>query len=148
AVFEHTSGTIALWLRFCPAYGPWLVFDRLGSSTPAEFWANLGMTFIWSFICLGAAAWVLSHSWRQTARPTRQASWSRFLAGIGRGRHRTNSWLDKNPFAWLAMRNLKLPSVCLMVVILIGGGWIGWALGGATKPSVLSSVAIAAFLNL
>jgi hypothetical protein len=148
AVFEHNSSTVTVWLRFCPAYGPWLVFERFGSSAPAEFWANLGTTLIWSFICLGAAAWVLSRSWRQTARPTRRARWSLFLAGIGRGQQPTNSWLDKNPFTWLALRNLRLPAVCLMVVILIGGGWIGWAFGSATKPSVLSSLAVAAFLNL
>src|SRR5205823_3592200 len=67
------------WLWLSPAYGPRLIWNSLYSgfrgAVQAEFWKNLAITFSWSVLAFGSAAFALNRLWRETAQGEIVAGW-------------------------------------------------------------------------
>jgi hypothetical protein len=140
------------WLRLSPAYGPYLVWTGLQWAPIAEFWRNLGLTVIWSGLCLGAAALALrglsrrgedactDNRWREL--------WSRLVHGGAAWRGRLAArWLEANPFVWLAARDRQPVALAWAIA---AGTVAAWGLSLAVSrgvPSQITVFLLALFLN-
>ena len=146
------------WLRLSPAYGPHLVWDglRSGFSTEAvgEFWLNLGVTFVWSALCLAAASTALKLLWRDREEKQGGAGWlgrwHNLVHGTPKERCRLGRvWLEVNPFVWLAGHDRQPATLAWAVV---GGGVVLWLACWAAWPALWLNVPnfflVATLLNL
>jgi ABC-type transport system involved in multi-copper enzyme maturation permease subunit len=134
------------WLRLSPAYGPHLVWRGFNSGfdaqAVAEFWLNLGMTFAWSALCLGAASTALKLLWREREEMRPDAGWRGRWRNLVHGtaperRRLARLWLEVNPFVWLAARD-RQPAVLAWAVV--GGGVLLWLVCWAAWPARWLSV--------
>src|SRR5262249_48304105 len=117
------------WLRLSPAYGPYLIFNRVGASPMSEFWWNFPITLPWSLLLLAAAAALLTRSWRLQLESRDSSGWSRrwreALCGSTDWRRRLAArWLDANAFAWLARRDRSPERVLAMTIGCIICLWL------------------------
>ena len=152
------------WLRLGPAYVPWSIWASAGRLAPAGLWANFGITFCWSALCLVTAAAALKLLWRECEQgvsgPPWTGPWRRWVHGGRDGRKRLASqWLDArpadatrpfraaNPFVWLAARDRQPTALAWLVLGALTGAWLlGWALWGARWPSVPNLMLTASLL--
>jgi ABC-type transport system involved in multi-copper enzyme maturation permease subunit len=145
------------WLRLSPAYGPHLVWDGLrsgfGVEAVREFWLNLGVTFVWSALCLGAASTALKLLWRDREEKRGSAGWlgrwHNLIHGTAQERRRLGRvWLEVNPFVWLAGRDRQPATLAWGT---LGGGvllWlVCWAAWPVQWPSVPNFFLTATLLN-
>jgi len=145
------------WLRVSPAYGPFLIWRGFNSgfhgADQAEFWRSLALTLGWSMFALGAAVFALKRLWRGWEDEEQAGRWSKWWREFLRGGKASRdclarSWLDENPFVWLAARN-RQPA--MMGWLVVGGlvlVWLlCWAIWPVQWPSVLNFFITAALLN-
>lgn len=135
-----------------PAYGPYLVWTGLQWAPIAEFWRSLGLTMIWTGLCLGAAALALRGLSRrgEDARTDNRwrELWNRLVHGGAPWRRRLAArWLEANPFVWLAARDRQPVALAWAVV---AGTVVAWGLSLAVWRGVrgqLNVFLLALFLN-
>jgi len=124
----------SFWLSLSPAYAPWLVGVSFGASFPPNFWPCIGMTLMWTAVCLTTGAALLNRNWRNdpghSASKWRQA-WQAWV-------HGTNEWraalrrslLSHNAFQWrLEQDRRPMTRAWITVyaaVVLWIIGWIAW----------------------
>jgi ABC-type transport system involved in multi-copper enzyme maturation permease subunit len=143
----------ARWLCASPGYAGLLVLTRFGQGTEADFWATLGLTIVWTALCLGAAAVVLARTgWDRVIydQATQRGFRSTLVFGTNYVRRElTARLLQGHPFQWLAQRDrrsLVLGWFCLGAVCL---AWLlGWAAWGGQWPSTLNSMITATILAI
>jgi ABC-type transport system involved in multi-copper enzyme maturation permease subunit len=145
------------WLRLSPAYGPLLVWSgfrsgfRPGEQT--EFWQNLAMTLAWSALALATAAFALKRLWREQESELQSGGWleqwREFVHGDRASRKRlARSWLEVNPFVWLAARDRQPATLGWLVIGGIVVLWLlCWAAWPARWPSVQNFFITATLLN-
>jgi hypothetical protein len=123
-----------LWLSLSPAYPPWLVWKSFGATFPPGFWPSIGLTLLWTVVCLTSAAMILNRTWRNEpphSVPKWRRTWQRWVQG-------TNEWrialrrslLDRNPFQWRVEQDRR-PTVRAWIIVgaaagLWTVGWIAW----------------------
>lgn len=144
--FSPGSSPSLWWWRLSPAYGPHLLWHGLGSRFPAnqraEFWLSFGLTLAWTVFVLVAAAFALTRLWRdplvEQGNLGVRERWRDFLHGSRASRARlAQSWLDQNPFVWLAARDQQPAKLGWMIV---GGLCLVWLVCWAAWPSYWPSV--------
>jgi ABC-type transport system involved in multi-copper enzyme maturation permease subunit len=148
----------AWWLLLSPAYGPALIWTGFSSGfSPAAasaFWKNLAMTLGWSALFLGAASVALRWLWREREETRSSAGWAlwwhEFFHGQPQHRKRlARTWLEVNPFVWLAARDRQPARLAWIVVGGVVGLWLlCWAAWPAQWPSALNLFLTAIILNL
>jgi hypothetical protein len=102
----------------------------------------LALTLSWSALALGAAAFALKRLWREQETEDGTLGWRKrwreFVHGGRESRQRLRrSWLDVNPFVWLAGRDRQPATLGWMVVI---GIVLVWLLCWAAWPAEWLSV--------
>jgi hypothetical protein len=145
-------------LCLSPAYGPYLIWRGFGSGfhpgEKTEFWQNLVVTLGWSILALGAAAFALKRVWREREEEGGIDGWHKYwrqwVHGDRESRQRLGrSWMDENPFVWLAGRKRQAATLGWLIV---GGIVLAWLLCWAVWPlqwcSVLNLFMTATLLNL
>ena len=130
------------WLLLSPAYGPFMIFRKFTVGSPVDFWRNSAVTLGWSCLLLIVAVWILDHTWQNAECPkTGAASRLQFRAWLhGTSHWRRNlgrRWLDKNPFAWLALHDRMTERLGWG---LIGGMTLGTLIGLYFWPPGWSSM--------
>jgi ABC-type transport system involved in multi-copper enzyme maturation permease subunit len=152
--FSATAKLSSAWLLVSPAYGPYLTWRGFGMTPVSEFWNNLGVTLAWTCLCLTVAAVALKSLWREREQDSGafgwRTRWQRWLHGDARSRRRlAATWLQANPFVWLAARD-RQPAILAWLVV--GGTvavWLGcWAAWPKRWPSVPNLFLTATLLNL
>ncbi len=145
--FAPGAGPSLWWWRLSPAYGPHLIWNGFRSgfraSEQAEFWPNLALTLGWSVLALAAAAFALKRLWREQEAEESSTGWRKrweeFAHGGREGRRRlAQTWLEVNPFVWLAARDQQPARLAWLVV---GGIVLVWLLCLAAWPARWPSVA-------
>lgn len=152
-----SSAPSSWWLRLSPAHGPSLVWSGFRSgflpAERAEFWRNLAVTLGWSALALGVAAFALKRLWREreAEEPAAgwRARWREFAHGGREGRQRlARSWLEGNPFVWLAGRDRQPATLGWLIVGGIVLVWLlCWAVWPARWPGVQNFFVTATLLN-
>ena len=145
------------WWRVSPAYGPQLIWDGFITGfrplQRAEFWPNLAVTLGWSALALGAAAFALKRLWRQQETEVGGGGvggrWREFVHGGSKGRQRlARTWLDVNPFVWLAGRDRQPATLGWAMIGGVVCVWLlCWAAWPARWPSVQNFFLTATLLN-
>jgi ABC-type transport system involved in multi-copper enzyme maturation permease subunit len=145
------------WWRLSPAYGPQLIWNGFitgfRASERAEFWPNLAVTLGWSALALGAAAFALKRLWRQQETEVESSGWGGRWHELVHGKRETRqrlarTWLDVNPFVWLAGRDRQPATLGWAVVGGVVLVWLlCWAAWPARWPSVQNFFFTAALLN-
>src|ERR1035437_408960 len=152
--FSVAAKLSSAWLLMSPAYGPYLTWRGFGITPVSEFWNNLGVTMAWSGLCLTGAAVALKSLWREREQDSGafgwRARWQRWLHGDARSRRRlAATWLEANPFVWLAARDRQPAILAWLVVGGFGAFWLGCGAGGPNRwPSVPNLFPPATLLNL
>lgn len=146
------------WWRVSPAYGPQLIWDGFITGfrpfQRAEFWPNLAVTLGWSALALGAAAFALKRLWRQQETEVGGGGvggrWREFVHGGSKGRQRlARTWLDVNPFVWLAGRDRQPATLGWAMIGGVVCVWLlCWAAWPARWPCVQNFFVTAVLLNL
>ena len=133
----------AQWLCLSPAYGPYLVWAKLGAGTAHNFWVATVVSLGWSLVFLGMAAVVLKRNWRRDLERSTfgvaPGPWQMLVQGTPDWRlalrHRL---LGRNAFQWLAQRDRR---AVVMAWGLIAGLTLTWLCGWATWPRAWPSSA-------
>jgi hypothetical protein len=152
--FSPAAKMSSAWLLVSPAYGPYLAWRGFGTTPASEFWNNFGVTLAWSGLCLCAAAVMLKSLWREREQDAGasgwRARWRQWLHGDARGRRRlAATWLEANPFVWLAARDRQPAVLAWLVVGGMAAAWLGcWAAWPSRWPSVPNYFLTATLLNL
>jgi hypothetical protein len=152
--FSPAAKVSSAWLWLSPAYGPFLVWRGFGTTPVSEFWKNFWMTLAWSGLCVGAAAARLKSLWREREEEFGaigwRARWRQWLHGDARGRQRlAATWLEVNPFVWLAARDRQPAMLAWMVVGGIVTGWLACCAAWPHRwPSVPNLFLTATLLNV
>lgn len=152
--FSAAAKLSSAWLLMSPAYGPYLTWRGFGVTPVSEFWNNLVVTMAWSCLCLTLAAVALKSLWREREQDSGafgwRARWHRWLHGDARSRRRlAATWLQANPFVWLAARDRQPAILAWLVVGGIVAVWLGcWAAWPNRWPSVPNLFLTATLLNL
>jgi hypothetical protein len=152
--FSPAAKMSSAWLLVSPAYGPYLAWRGFGTTPASEFWNNFGVTLAWSGLCLCAAAVMLKSLWREREQDAGasgwRARWRRWLHGDARGRRRlAATWLEANPFVWLAARDRQPAILAWLVVGGMVAAWLGCCAAWPSRwPSVPNYFLTATLLNL
>jgi ABC-type transport system involved in multi-copper enzyme maturation permease subunit len=152
--FSPAATSSSVWLLLSPAYGPFLLWRGFGGTPVSEFWQNFWVTQAWSALCVGAAAVTLKSLWREREDEFGglgwRARWQRWLHGEAPGRRRlAATWLEVNPFVWLAARDRQPVILAWSVVGGIVGVWLAcWAAWPHRWASVPNLFLTATLLNL
>ncbi len=152
--FSPGAKVWSAWHLLSPAYGPFLVWRGFGAVSQTEFWQNYAITFGWSVLCLSVAAVVLKSLWREREDEFSpigwRGRWQRWWHGEARDRRQlAATWLEVNPFVWLAARDRQPAVLAWLVVGGIGAGWLGcWAAWPHRWLSVANFFLTAVLLNL
>jgi len=131
--FSPAANLSSGWLLVSPAYGPYLAWRGFGTTPPGDFWNNALVTMAWSGLCLGAAAAALKSLWREREQDFGaigwRVRWLRWMHGDARSRRRlVATWLQANPFVWLAARDRQPAMLAWLVVGGMVAAWLGcWA---------------------
>jgi ABC-type transport system involved in multi-copper enzyme maturation permease subunit len=131
--FSPGSKPSLWWCQLSPAYGPHLLWRGLHSGFPTvervEFWRNMVMTLCLTGLILATASLALARLWRE--REVEESNngwrerWSDFLHGSsGHRRRLAESWLDLNPFVWLAGRDRSPTTLGWLVCAGISLLWL------------------------
>lgn len=153
-VFSDGLPIAHTWLALSPAFPVYVAATNLTAGSIHEFWLSCGTTLVWSGLCLLLAGVIVQRIWqdRPMAAEDRSA-WARareFMQGSAAWRRRlAQRWLDRNPFAYLAVRDrwpASLAWIAIGSVVLI---WFtGLACWPAHWPSVPNFFATGLLLNL
>lgn len=145
------------WLRLSPAYGPYVVWSSFGSGFNAaarrEFWQNLALTFGWSVLLLGAAAFVLKRIWKERPEPSRASAWRRRWRELAHGsrgarQNLARRWLDENPFVWLSGRDQRGVPLGWVMIVVILAAWLGaWFARPGRWLTALNFMVLAALMS-
>jgi hypothetical protein len=152
--FSPGAKVSSAWLWLSPAYGPYLAWSGFGATPVSEFWKNFWVTLAWSGLCVGAAAVRLKSIWQEREEEFGnigwRVRWRRWLHGAARGRQRlAATWLDVNPFVWLAARDRQPAMLAWMVVGGIVTGWLACCAAWPHRwPSAPNLFLTATLLNL
>jgi hypothetical protein len=97
------------WLWLSPFYCPYQLFTGLKAGTSA-FWSSWIFTLTWSLVCLGGAAFELKSLWHRNQEGAHTKIIGNFWQSLCHGSvsyHKKIkcSWMDVNPFVWMAARN-------------------------------------------
>jgi len=121
-----------------PAAGCFLAFDEMYTKNPhADFWTNLAVTQLYSWIFFGLACWIVPRSW-QDAAAGKRLPWSRRNTSVSRARTRT-ALLDANPFLWRVARSGRkrlLVWLTLAALTLLWWRYSRWFSSSRMDPGV------------
>jgi hypothetical protein len=152
--FSSAANLSSAWLIVSPAYGPYLAWRGFGTTSPSDFWNNVLVTMAWSGLCLSVAAAMLKSLWREREQDSGafgwRARWQRWVHGDAPGRRRlAATWLEANPFVWLAARDRQPAILAWLVVGGMAVIWLAsWAAWPNRWPSVPNFILTAVLLNL
>jgi hypothetical protein len=104
-----SSGSISdAILLLSPAYAEELVAKGLPPGTVTEFWKTSAITFAYSMALLTAAATILRFTWQDQSTAFIQVRFNRWFMrrlDLGETARLRSVWLERNPFAWLVLRD-------------------------------------------
>jgi ABC-type transport system involved in multi-copper enzyme maturation permease subunit len=116
-----------------PAVSCFMAFDENYTKSPHfDFWLNVFVTQVYSWVFFGLACWIVPRSW-QDEGVGRTMPWSRSTDPVHRARTRT-ALLDANPYLWRVARSGRkrllvwLTLAVLTVLWWWNGGWLSSSL--------------------
>ena len=119
---------------FClsPGYSPWLLFNSSRNSYLYEIQLSNWFSLLYTVVSLLLAAFFLRRAWKQETEgeiinPAGPKVWKSFQQFLSPAR----SWLELNPYAWLAARN---PAPVAIAWVLLAGTLLLWCIGVTLWP--------------